>query len=288
MTPNERSTMSPNDYPRRYLYIAGGFAAGGTLTQLGPHQQIYHPIPTVAPVDLPSVGGLSENRSPGFAVHGRDVQLPPAVEPASADLIEQELFRVGAAHCVVRSIPYANAEAAGSETLLEARGLTLDTLSIDACRLEIRSTHRANERHPEFRFEGTSLTGLRLGGYDVTVTLDLATFDRHPTLESLEQAFLNNPSVGRALSNRFLIDPNSGRFYRNESGYVAGSLVSHVSGLPPGAFLENAYTINYPEFGRIVLGEVFMGAYIRRATMVRVIHSDLDYVTGCSGGSWYP
>lgn len=277
--------MDPKDYPRRYIHIAGGFAAGGTLTRIGPDVQTNLPVQTVAPVDLPMVGGISENTNTGVSVKGRD----SGVAGLSTDLMDRELVSIEWAHSLVQSDPYVEGGPAGSRTLTEARSVRLDagTITIESMRLEMRSVHLPDARLPQISFGATSITGLRLGGRPVTLTLDLDTFNRYPTLAALEAAFRSDAGLNRELAPRFLVDPQTGGFYRNESGYAVGSILKGVTGLPHGATLDG-YTINWQGFGRIILGEVFMGAYVRRATLIRVVHSDFDGGSGCTGGSWYP
>lgn len=277
--------MYPQDYPRRYLHIAGGFAAGGTLTRIGPDVHTNLPIQTVAPVDLPMVGGISENTTEGVALTGRH----SGVAGLSAELMNRELISIGWAHSLVQSDPFVEGGPVGSRTLTEARSIRLDAgaISIESLRLEMRSVHLPGERLPQMSFVATTLNGLRLGGHDVSLTFDLNPFNRYPTLDALETAFKNSDDLKRDLTPRFLLDQKTGGFYRNESGYVVGSILKSVSGLPPGATLDG-YTINWKGFGRIILGEVFMGAYVRRATLIRVEHSSLDGGSGCTGGSWYP
>lgn len=278
--------MYPNNYPRRYIHIAGGFAAGGTLTRISPNIQIHLPLQTVAPVDLPMVGGTSEATNKGVLVKGRDA----GVAGLSAEASERELFAVGSAHSLVQSDPYTQGGPVGSRTLTEVQSVRIDEglISIDSLRLAMRSQHLPGNRHPQITFEGTAIAGLKLGGQEVTLTLDLDTFNRYSTLDALEAGFQNDANLRKELSNRFVLDPQTGGFYRNQSGYVVGSMLQSISGLPSGATLENGYTINWQGFGRIILGEVFMGAYVRRATLVRIVHSDGDLGSGCSGGSWYP
>jgi hypothetical protein len=72
----------------------------------------------------------------------------------------------------------------------------------------------------------------------------------------------------------------------------AGSriLVKKIEGrLPDGASIEdNGYIINWPAFGKIILGEILIGPYVRRVTLVRLKHSDTEIGSGCSGGSTWP
>lgn len=278
--------MYPKDYPTRYIHIAGAFAAGGTLTRIHPDVSINLQLQTIAAVDLPAVGGVCEANNNGVSVKGRDA----GISNLSQEMADKELFYVESAHTLVQSDPLSSEGPAGSRTLSEVRGLRIGggEVSIDYCRLAMRSVHDRQSRYPRMTFERTEIVGLKLGSYQLGLTLDLDPFNRYPTLADLETAFQTDPALGRELSNRFVVDPKTGGFYRNESGYVVGSILKSVTGLPPDASLENGYTIDWKGFGKIIVGEVFMGAYVRRATLVRIVHSDGDVGSGCTGGSWYP
>ena len=277
--------MDPKDYPRRYIHIVGAFVTGGTLTRVGPTIQTHLQLPTVASTELPSVGGFSESAVKGLALKGKD----SGVAGLTPDLMDRELVGIGYAHSRVQSDVYVEGGPAGSYTLTEARDIRADAgfLQIDALRLEMRCFHPPNQRQPQLTFLSNYITGLRIGGHELTVTLDLDPFNRYPTFEEFETAFKNDAGLRRELAPRFVIDPATGGLYRNSSGYVVGSLLKSVSGLPSNARL-NGWTIEWEGFGRLVLGEVFMAPQLRRATLVRIVHSDGDAGSGCTGGSWYP
>lgn len=232
------------------------------------------------------VGGKSEASASGVLVKGRDA----GVASLTPELMEKELFSIGSANSLVQSDTLVEGGPAGSRTVMEVKSLSIagGEVSIDLCRLMMRSVHDRQSEYPRMDLEGTDIVGLRLGNHLVELTLDLDPFNRYPTLADLEQDFRSNPAIQQALSPRFVVDPKTGGFYRNKSGYVVGSILKSVKGLPPDATLENGYTINWRSFGKIIIGEVFMGNYVRRATLVRIVHSDGDIGSGCTGGSWYP
>jgi hypothetical protein len=129
---------------------------------------------------------------------------------------------------------------------------------------------------------------LRLGKLDVTVELDLETFNKYPTLELLEPALLQrNKSVTARVATSVLRNTEGGLF-RNASGYVVGSIVKNITGVPKEWIEEDGYTINWPGFGKIILGEIIVGAYLRRVTLVRLQHSCVEISGGCDGGSSWP
>ncbi len=222
--------MHPKDYPRRYIHIAGAFAAGGTLTRIHPNVDIHLQLQTITPVDLPMVGGVSEARASGVIVKGRDSGLTTL----SPEMADKELFYVESAHTLVQSDPLVSGGPAGSRTLSEVSGLRIGggEISMEYCRLEMRSVHDPQSRYPRMTLAGTDIVGLKLGNHELEVTLDLDPFNHYPTLADLETAFKDDPALEKELSNRFVIDPTTGGFYRNESGYVVGSMVQSVKGLP--------------------------------------------------------
>ena len=138
--------MYAKDYPQRYLHIAGAFAAGGTLTRIGPNVEAHLQLQTIAPVDLPMVGGVSEATNTGVSVKGRDA----GISTLSSDLMDRELFSVGSAHSLVQSDPLVSGGPAGSRTLSEVASVRIGggEVSIDFCRLAMRSVHDRNSRHP--------------------------------------------------------------------------------------------------------------------------------------------
>jgi hypothetical protein len=84
-----------------------------------------------------------------------------------------------------------------------------------------------------------------------------------------------------------LIDPATGGFYRNPSGYVVGSIVEKVEGLPSDA-TYNGYTVHWPPFGNLILGEMVITPYMRRISLIRFTYSNGSGGSGCSGGSTLP
>src|SRR2546430_8805379 len=120
-----------------------------------------------------------------------------------------------------------------------------DRMFMKHCLLTMQSSHAVDkQRHPQITFGATGITGLKLGKSELKITLDLDTFNRYPTLEELENAFKNDPAVRARLTPRFVIDPKTGTFYRNPSGYVIGSLVQKIEGIPGDASMKNAFTVH--------------------------------------------
>ena len=257
--------MNPKQYPSRYIHTADAFAVGGVLT-FGPAEPDLQ-ISTIAPVVLPDVGGISESTG----------EPPPQKD--------RELISVGLAHTLVQSDPDVVSGPAGSRTLAEVRSFRMDRLSIDYCRLALRSVCDFQSDRPRFSLRGTEISGMRLGTAELKITLDTDIFDRYPTLHDLNAAF-REKDLRRELEGRFVIDPATGGLHRR-GGFAVGSMLLSVDGLPSGASVQNG-TIEWPGFGKVVIGEVLIGENLWRATMVRIVHSFVDVDSGSSGGTWYP
>ncbi|GEM_PF-4060659 len=279
--------MEPRDYPPRYLHISGAFALGGTFTDVAPG--VHVPIPTVAPVHLPMAGGISEARVKKTSLDCRKVNFGSLDRKTAASLRKKQLFSIGSARTFCKSEPDVPGQPFRNNCATEISSLRLgDRVSLKHILLNMQSSHDpAKTRFPQITFGPTEIKGLKLGKSELRVTLDLETFNRYPTLEALETAFQNDPKLRDRLQSRFVIDPVTGGFYRNPSGYVVGSLVEKIEGLPSDATVDG-YRVHWPPFGNLILGEMVLTPYMRRVSLIRFTYSDGSGGSGCSGGSTYP
>jgi len=274
---------------RRYIHIGGAFGAGGFFNRVGKDVSIDAPVPTVASVELPMGGGVSTAVQKKFLLDCSKVKFGPMAKEALAKLRQTQLLAVDSATTSCRSIRAAKDEPHRSATSVDVKGVKVDGgLSFKRALLNLQSEHPRDEKYPRITFGPTEITGLKLGKLNVTVELDLETFNRYPTLEVLEAALVQRKkNVSAQVANSFLRRADGG-LYRNASGYTVGSIVKSITGVPKEWIEEDGYTINWPDFGKIVLGEIIVGAYLRRVTLVRVRHSCLEFSGGCDGGSTWP
>lgn len=257
---------------RRYLHLLGGCAAGGWFPKAGPNGSNV-PIPSVAPVHLPMTGGRCENSATNVKVDGAN----------------KTLMTLDYGYGLVESIPRNDpSEPARSFTKSEFKGLKIDGLSVDHAVLNLQNVHPPTDPFPHITFGDTKIEGLILGGKQLTVHLNTSVFDKYNTLMEFEAAFQSG-SVPADIGRTFTKDKD-GRLFRSSGGYAMGSIVSKVEGdLPTGATLApDGFTIDWPEFGKIILGELTMSPSLRRVTMVRIVHCDGEHGGGCSGGGYYP
>ena len=279
--------MEPRDYPSRYLHISGAFALGGSFTHVAPGVDVQ--IPTVAPVHLPMAGGISEAKVKKVSLDCRKVKFGPMDRKALNKLKKRQLFSIGSAYTLCKSEPEAPGKPFRNNCVSEMSSLRLgDSMFLKHSLLNMQSSHDpAKTRFPQITFGPTEIKGLKLGKSELKVTLDLETFNQYPTLEELENAFKNDSRLRARLTPRFLVDPATGGFHRNASGYVIGSIVQKIEGLPSDA-VYNGYTVSWPSFGNLILGEMTMTPYMRRVALIRFTYSNGSGGGGCSGGSTYP
>jgi hypothetical protein len=148
----------------------------------------------------------------------------------------------------------------------------LDQISIARVQLNLRSTHVQGDRFPRISTEDSEITGLKLGRYPITVTLDLKTFKTADTKEALGEAYAKNAAFRKRKAKKFNTPEDSQSIQEYTGGYYVCSIVESITGkLPEGAYIdENGYTIVWPGVGRVVLGEMLISENSRRLTMVRV------------------
>jgi hypothetical protein len=280
--------MDSRAYPPRYLHIAGAFAAGGTVNQIKPDVNVYVQIPAIAPAHLPMAGGKSEARAGKTAVDCQKVKFPNLPAAAVRQLRETELISVGSSYSLAQTEQEIPGKPFVNRTVSEVKSVRMaGGLSIRYGLLNMQTTHDpAKTTHPRITLGKTEITGLKLGKSELKITLDVDSFNRYSTLQEFEAAFQTNATFRTAISPRMVMD--GATLHKNQSGYVVGSLVKSIEGLPKDATLVDGYTILWPPVGRIVLGEILMGPYVRRVTLVRVKESCVEVGSGCSGGSTMP
>jgi hypothetical protein len=247
------------------------------------------PIETVAPAHLPMVGGRSESVGK-LIIDGRHIPAGQISTDILADLKRRELLSVGSARSLAESEKAGPEGPFVSRTISEVMNVEVaEGFSLAGCELRMTSTQAPGAPFPSVTLGKTLITGLRLGGFPLEVHLDTDAFNALPT----QSNFLKHCNADGALRqppfSTFLKDDN-GRLHQNPSAYLVGSLVRKIEGkLPQGASIEeNGYIIDWPGFGKVILGEILIGPYVRRVTLVRLKHSDTEIGSGCSGGSTWP
>jgi len=266
----------------RYLHIGGAYAVGGAFTRVG-SEKVFVPIPTVASVELPLTGGLSRDKSTRFLLNGSKVK------GASAKLRRTALLSVVSASVSCESRHVALNDPKGSSVNVEVKGVKVEGgFSLKSAVLNLQSDHAPGNPYPSITFGTTGIIGMMLGKAKVTVELDLEAFNSFPTLATLEPALLRgDKKISPQVVNSFARNKD-GSLHPNQSGYTFGSIVKKITCVPALQIEPNGYTIVWPGFGKVIIGEILVGAFVRRVILVRLKHCDIEIGGGCDGGSTWP
>ena len=257
----------------RYLYRASAVVAGGRMTRVDPVDDLDAPIESVAPVTLPIVGGRSEAKTRKMVLDCADADFCDAGRADKKIAKQVRVVTIGGSYALAESDREFDGKPRRARIRSMARSVrALGGVSIKRLDLNMELSHDdRRESFPSITFGETAITGLKLGRKELEVTLDLDLFNKHPTLEALEKASRKR-TLSKQISQRLLLDRETKGIYRSKAGFAVGTLVQKIEGdLPEGAYIEeNGYTIVWPGiFGKIILGEVLISDYSRRATLVR-------------------
>jgi len=276
-----------------YVHIGSAYAAGGAFTRVGhtsgESEAIDVAIPTVASVELPRVGGHSTIKIPKWSLDCSKVKFRPMPRAALSKLRQTKLIDVSSASATCKSTPDVPDQPRQSFVTVEAKGIRVNGgFSLKSGVLNLKSVHPRDQQYPSITFGPTQLTGLKLGKLAVTVQFDLDAFNQFPTSKALESALNSgdkriSPRVVKSFLRR-----NDGSLHRNAEGYAIGTIVKSITGVPPEWIEADGYTISWPGFGKVILGEVLIGDNVRRATLIRLKHSDIEILGGLDGGSSWP
>lgn len=251
--------------PLKFHFHASGYALSGHF-----HRPVDVPIPAQASLALPIEGGHAHSGVDRFEI------------PRIAS------FRSAQTHL---SGSWQDEDTATTSVTVVVQGLSiLDFLTVDRMVTRLTSEYKfdpedneqngkaGNKKSQKANIKnnseshiiavGSHFEGLKLGGFDVKVTLRHDLLLDCKTFVDLHNKVKNEPRV--TLGNEVLLC----------------SLVEKIEtdlGDLPGVKVEG-HTIKVPHFGRIALAEVFAGKGIRTLTMIRFQLGSPDGGGGSSGG----
>jgi len=235
--------------PLRFHFHASGYALSAHF-----HRPVNVPIPAQASLALPIEGGHAHSGVDKF-------DIPRLVS-----------FQSAHTHL---SGSYQDENTTTTSVTVVVEGLKiLDFLSVDRMVTRLTAEYKFNRKSSESHIiaVGSHFEGLRLGGFDVNVTL------RHELL-------LKSPTFAE-LKNNVKNDAKSGKIVVSGDEVLLCSLVEKIEtdlADLPGVEIEG-HSIRIPHFGKIALAEVFAGRGIRTLTMLRFELGSPDGGGGSSGG----
>jgi hypothetical protein len=249
---------TPKYEPLRFHFHASGYALSGHF-----HRPVEVPIPAQAALALPIDGGHAHSRVDTFDIP-RIAFFKSAQTHLSGSWQE-------APDTATTRVP----DTATTSVTVVVEGLKiLDFISVDRMVTRMTSEYKVDKKNSESHIiaVGSHFDNLRLGGFEVKVTL------RHD--------LLCNSRTFEDLKNNVKNDPKSGKIVKFGDGVVLCSLVEKIETdlvNVPGVEIEG-HVIRIPHFGEIALAEVFAKHATRTLTMLRFKLGSPDGGGGTSGG----
>jgi hypothetical protein len=238
----------PNFEPLRFHFHASGYALSGHF-----HRPVDVPISAQAALALPIEGGQAHSGIENFAI--------PRL--AAFDAAQTHLSG---------SFQDDDTTTTSVTVVVDALSI-LDFLTVDRMVTRLTSEYKFNQKNSENHIIalGSHFDGLKLGGYEVNVTLRHDLLLESKTYADLKKSVKDDKKSGKIV---LLNDTHE---------VLLCSLVEKIETDLPGAVVEG-HTITVPHFGKIALAEVFAGRNIRTLTMLRFTLGSPDGGSG-SGGS---
>jgi hypothetical protein len=235
--------------PLRFHFHATGYALSGHF-----HRPVEVPIPAQASLALPIEGGHAYSRVDTFDV------------PRIAFL--------KAAHTHV-SGSWQDENTPTTSVTVVVEGLKiLDFLSVDRMVTRLTSEYKFGKKNNESHIiaVGSHFDNLRLGGYEVKVTLRHDLLVKSKTFEDLKNNVKNDPKNGK------IAIPGDRSLVCSLVEKIETDLVN-----VPGVEIEG-HVIRIPHYGEIAIAEVFASHATRTLTMLRFKLGSPDGGSGTSGG----
>lgn len=235
--------------PLRFHFHASGYALSAHF-----HRPVVVPIPAQASLALPIEGGHAHSGVDKF-------EIPRLVS-----------FRSAQTHL---SGSWQDKDTATTSVTVVVEGLRiLDFLSVERMVTRLTSEYKFGGKSSESHIiaVGSHFEGLKLGGFDVNVTLRHDLLVNSRTFEELGKN-VNKNSPPKAIVVR-------------GDEVLLCSLVEKIEtdlDKIPGVEIEG-HVIRIPHYGEITLAEVFAGRGIRTLTMLRFQLGSPDGGGGSSGG----
>ena len=275
--------------PRAFLYHAHGFAISGMITK--PYQAM---IPTQAMATLPTTGGFAEATSPPYTFK---------------DIVS---FK-GAKTVITGMSPKDNVYETDMKVTIEGLNI-LGRFTADKVVTHIKCTHTLGEFKKENKDRSeivpidAEITGVKIDGHPVNITLDKQFFHQFSNYARLREAYKKS-GFRKHVQQKFNWVPEKPKAkvpdcvqtrykwaerLKNklpEHGHILCTLVDKVEGDNlDGRVFGNIIVL--PDFGTIYLGDYFID---RRSTRLEMVRVELDGPVkgmvcdgGEGGGSGYP
>jgi hypothetical protein len=243
--------MNPNQESRFY-YHAEGHAFSGEF-----HRPVRVPVEALASVSLPTIGGHAHTLVENFRIP-RLVSFKSAHTHVSGSQQDEDTFTTQV-----------------TTTIENLR--ILDFLTADRIVARLTSEHHRKHREGHILALGSTFENLKIGGYEVDVTLRHDLFLECKTFDDLRKKITK--------------EVKSGRISASSDGAVLCSLVEKIETDLPGVE-QKGHILQVPHFGSVAFAEIFAQTGTKWLTMLGLTLGSPDGAslttaqTGINGTTW--
>ncbi len=245
-----------------FAFHANAYGFGGRIT--APFEKL---IPVQASTVLPQAGGFGTDCVENFNFE---------------NIIRFDSARVLVSGAFVKKPDQRPHYSTMAQSVIEGLNI-LNIVTID------RIVSQITTRHEEFPGEeaeiipfGTQIQGLRVGGLEIPVKLNLDFFADHPTYSSFEQAHPERErsrwaDIGDKVPKHiqdafgcFFKDSKVAPPGRRPGSLIPSSIVEPIH-IDRSKFVQAyGHILEIREFGKVILGEIFVGPDLKRINMIRI------------------
>lgn len=218
----------PANQESRFYFHAEGHAFSGEFSR-----PVRVPVEALASVSLPTIGGHAHTRVENFHIP-RLVSFKSAHTHVSGSQQDEDTFTTQV-----------------TTTIEELR--ILDFLTADRIVARLTSEHKRKHKEGHILALGSTFENLRIGGYEVKVTLRHDLFLECKTFEDLRK--------------RVTKETKSGKISSASDGAALCSLVEKIETDLPG-LEKQGHVLRVPHFGSVALAEVFAEPGTKSLTML--------------------
>jgi len=269
---------------RVFLYHGNAVGLGGSLVR--PFTQV---LESQASATLPIVGGYASARTAGYRI------------PELLSFTEARTSVAG----------NESDEAYNTAISSTVEGLkVLEVITADAIVGRLSLKHVKDDSEPQIITTGSTFQNLRIGGFPVEVEIN-PMLDEYAKYSTVKDQFGKNNDFKQSLLGEFVSAPQKAGHPRmarvrerlampeqpsadfpEAKGMVRCSIVKSVQCDAPGV-VTCGHVLHVPDFGYIVLGELFLSPHGRRLTMMRLhlgspVQGDLAVAGGEGNGTTFP
>ena len=264
----------PRTFPR-YVFSGHAIGAAGHIRRIGTNTGLNHLIPAQAASVLPPTGGLAQGASNRYRF--------PITDPRPMTLFSVDKASSSAVGRCLDNEQYE------TEVQVDIENMEwVEKLRIGLVRLHMLSKYKMGDAEPTLSTNGSKLEGVMLGNVEAKIELDDTPLPACAAQPQLATHYRNQDAGYRQQYAWRYATPAGAPEISQHGVYYRCSIVKHIELVGPesekAGMSVDGYSIKWPGFGKIVLGEIHVKGNDRQITMVRLAMGS-DAGGSGSGGS---